>query len=119
MLAADEEHVRVIVLVPGREFVLRPLLRVQDGTAGPVVVFGDEITENDEAEQGLPLLLAGALVADGRFVVGQDLGDLAGVAVALAVDFDDGLPLAGLVVDGVPAAGRRGGRLGYGSGSEE
>jgi len=69
-----------------------------------------EVPENGHAGDGLILALAVAFAADRvrpviRF---QDFGDLAAQrAVSGLLDFDDGLGLAGFVVDGLPAAGRR------------
>src|SRR5690606_19996796 len=81
--------------------------RVKDGAAGPIVILWSEPPENLHALDGLVLALARALVAD-RVRPAVGLEDFHHRALQRAVrcpaDLDDGLGLAGFVVDRLPAA---------------
>ena len=104
-------------------------LGIEDVTAGPAVAVFRHAPEDLEAEDGLVFERAGAVDAE-RMGNGR-VEELFDGAVELAVPFadgDDGFGLAGVVVDGLPAADGRveimclgaGGRgLGRGSGGRQ
>src|SRR5690606_20608286 len=92
------------------------------GAAGPLVAVGAQAPEDGHALDRLALVGALALVAGrvGAAVRLQDLDDLALQGAVLGLgDLDDGLHLAGLVVDGLPAADRAVGGPGAGRGQRQ
>lgn len=107
-----------IILEPGAEFVLRTLLRVQDGTAVPAFLGPVEVVDDDEAKRWLILQFARAFGAPGIFVAGQYFRDFPEVFSITAVDLNDRFFLPGLIIRRGPAAFRRIG-LGADAGCQE
>src|SRR5690606_12167818 len=119
LLAAEECHAAGHAQAVGVQHLDLGLVglalgRVEHGAAGPFVAVGAQAPEDGHALDRLALVGALALVAGrvGSAIGLQDLDDLAlQGAVGRLGDLDDRLHLAGLVVDGLPAA-LRGGVLG-------
>lgn len=77
---ADEASHAEIVLADGPDFALvfLAILRIDNGSADPIVAVWMEVAHDDHAQNELILQPAGTLVAHvGRSAVGTDLGDLA------------------------------------------